>query len=241
MTVMTREDMLRELELLPVWQLREPLLPQMPLPISLPIPLEVAPLKETAVENDSADVLPIVVNKLEPIDANEVAVPEGSIIEEATVAVALFAEELITQETQQVEQRAFNHIASEDGAWIFVLPNDPLQADEALLMHNICKAMHIVVKPAVLVESLITLIHAAQPKILIAMGEATAQAILQSTETITSMRGKLHQSNGVPLVVTYDLTCLLQNRSDKAKAWDDLRLAMTALKTLNCKLLKFSD
>lgn len=225
MTLMTREDVLRELELLPVWQLREPLPSQMPLPSTL----EDIPLKIAAVENDSADVPLIVVNKLEPIDINEVAVPEVSIIEEATIAVALVAEELITQETQQVEHLAFNHIASEDGAWIFVLPHAPLHADEALLMHNICKAMRIVVKPAVQVESLITLIQAAQPKILIAMGEATAQAILQSTETLTSMRGKLHQSNGVPLVVTYDLTCLLQNRSDKAKAWDDLRLAMTAL------------
>ena len=225
MTLMTREDVLRELELLPVWQLREPLPSQM----SLPSTLEDIPLKIAAVENDSADVPLIVVNKLEPIDTNEVAVPEVSIIEEATIAVALVAEELITQETQQVEHLAFNHIASEDGAWIFVLPHAPLHADETLLMHNICKAMRIVVKPAVLVESLITLIQAAQPKILIAMGEATAQAILQSTETLTSLRGKVHQSNGVPLVVTYDLTCLLQNRSDKAKAWDDLRLAMTAL------------
>jgi DNA polymerase len=225
MTLMTREDVLRELELLPVWQLREPLPSQM----SLPSTLEDIPLKIAAVENDSADVPLIVVNKLEPIDTNEVAVPEVSIIEEATIAVALVAEELITQETQQVEHLAFNHIASEDGAWIFVLPHAPLHADEALLMRNICKAMRIVVKPAVLVESLITLIQAAQPKILIAMGEATAQAILQSTETLTSLRGKVHQSNGVPLVVTYDLTCLLQNRSDKAKAWDDLRLAMTAL------------
>jgi DNA polymerase len=225
MTLMTREDVLRELELLPVWQLREPLPSQMPLPSAL----EDIPLKVTAVENDSADVLPIVVNKLEPIDTNEVAVPEVSIIEEATIAVALVVEELITQETQQVEHLAFNHIASEDGAWIFVLPNAPLQADEALLMHNICKAMRIVVKPAMQIESLVDEMQIAQPKMMVVMGEATAQVILQSTEDLTSLRSKLHQFNGVTLVVTYDLATLLQNRLDKAKAWDDLRLAMSTL------------
>lgn len=233
MTVMTREDMLRELELLPVWQLREPL-PSAMLSSTPSRPLAIVQQEAAIAEHHSADVISMVVTKLESVDIQALEIPEVSVkgveVEEIEIiTTASAAATLMTQETQAFEPLTFNHIASEDGVWLFILPQATPHADEALLMHNICKAMRIVVKPAIQIESLVDEMQIAQPKMMVVMGEAIAQAILQSTEDLTSLRSKLHQFNGVTLVVTYDLATLLQNRLDKAKAWDDLRLAMSTL------------
>lgn len=64
-----------------------------------------------------------------------------------------------------------------------------------------------------------------QPKVILAMGRFAAQTLLGSDATIASLRGKVHQYAGVPLVVTYHPAYLLRNLPDKAKAWADLQLA----------------
>ena len=64
-----------------------------------------------------------------------------------------------------------------------------------------------------------------QPKLILAMGRFAAQALLGSDATIASLRGKVHQYAGVPLVVTYHPAYLLRNLPDKSKAWADLLFA----------------
>ena len=65
-----------------------------------------------------------------------------------------------------------------------------------------------------------------QPKIILAMGRFAVQSLLQSTEPIGKLRGRVHQAHGVPVVVTYHPVYLLRNPADKAKAWADLLLAL---------------
>ncbi len=65
-----------------------------------------------------------------------------------------------------------------------------------------------------------------QPKIILAMGRFAVQSLLQSTEPIGKLRGRVHQAHGVPVVVTYHPAYLLRNPADKAKAWADLLLAL---------------
>ena len=65
-----------------------------------------------------------------------------------------------------------------------------------------------------------------QPRIILAMGRFAVQALLQSQEPIGKLRGRVHDYQGVPLVVTYHPAYLLRNLPDKAKAWADLCLAM---------------
>jgi DNA polymerase len=65
-----------------------------------------------------------------------------------------------------------------------------------------------------------------QPKIILAMGRFAIQTLLQSTEPVGRLRGRVHQYQGVPVVVTYHPAYLLRNLPDKAKAWADLCLAM---------------
>jgi uracil-DNA glycosylase family 4 len=64
-----------------------------------------------------------------------------------------------------------------------------------------------------------------QPKLIIAMGRFAAQTLLNTEASIASMRGKVHQFSGVPLIVTYHPAYLLRNLPDKAKAWEDLLFA----------------
>ncbi len=68
-----------------------------------------------------------------------------------------------------------------------------------------------------------------QPKIILAMGRFAVQSLLQTTEPIGRLRGRVHRYNDVPLVVTYHPAYLLRNLPDKAKAWADLVLAQSVL------------
>ncbi|HJV96722.1 MAG TPA: uracil-DNA glycosylase, partial [Albitalea sp.] len=65
-----------------------------------------------------------------------------------------------------------------------------------------------------------------QPKIILAMGRFAVQSLLRSTEPIGRLRGRVHHYHGVPLIVTYHPAYLLRNPEDKARAWDDLCLAV---------------
>jgi uracil-DNA glycosylase family 4 len=76
---------------------------------------------------------------------------------------------------------------------------------------------------------LIRQIALVQPRIILAMGRFAVQSLLRSTEPIGRLRGRVHQYQGVPLVVTYHPAYLLRNPEDKARAWDDLCLAREAL------------
>ena len=65
-----------------------------------------------------------------------------------------------------------------------------------------------------------------QPRIILAMGRFAVQQLLGSSEPIGRLRGRVHRYQGVPLVVTYHPAYLLRNLTDKARAWEDLCLAV---------------
>ena len=68
-----------------------------------------------------------------------------------------------------------------------------------------------------------------QPKIILAMGRFAVHTLLSTDEPIGRLRGRVHQYQGVPVVVTYHPAYLLRNLPDKAKAWADLCLAQGVL------------
>lgn len=71
-----------------------------------------------------------------------------------------------------------------------------------------------------------------QPKLIIALGKVAAQNLLHTDATIASLRGKLHEYHGIPLIVTYHPAYLLRALADKAKAWEDLCFARSTMQTL---------
>lgn len=69
-----------------------------------------------------------------------------------------------------------------------------------------------------------------QPKVIVALGKTAATALLQTGDaTLGSLRGTLHDYHGIPLIVTYHPAYLLRSPMEKAKAWQDLCLAVQTL------------
>jgi|SRR5581483_5746696 len=64
-----------------------------------------------------------------------------------------------------------------------------------------------------------------QPKLIIALGKTAASNLLETEASIAGLRGRTHDFEGVPLLVTYHPAYLLRNLPDKAKAWEDLCMA----------------
>lgn len=61
-----------------------------------------------------------------------------------------------------------------------------------------------------------------RPRLILALGRFAAQTLLGTEASIASLRGRVFQYHGVPLVVSYHPAYLLRNLPDKAKAWEDL-------------------
>ncbi len=79
-----------------------------------------------------------------------------------------------------------------------------------------------------------------QPKLIIALGEATAR-LLGHHAALSDLRGKVHDyrassSDGlvksIPLIITYHPAYLLHNPLQKSEAWDDLCLAVATMQGL---------
>ncbi|MDO9636324.1 MAG: uracil-DNA glycosylase [Thiobacillus sp.] len=79
---------------------------------------------------------------------------------------------------------------------------------------------------------LLAQIELIRPKVIVALGRFAAQTLLQTDEAIARLRGRVHQYQGVPLIVTYHPAYLLRNLPDKARAWEDLCLARRTYATL---------
>ena len=182
--MMTREDMLRELELLPVWQLRAPVQSQ-------PQPREAAPI--------------------------QVIEPAQTLIEAPSV------------------EAAFSLTVSSDKKWAFIMPASPdLSTSQActgiiessgMLFSNILQALKIEKTNKTSLTNLADI----EAKVIIAMGETVAQALFNSTQSIETLRGKVHTFENIPLIVTYHPHDILLNLANKAKTWDDLCMAMKIL------------
>lgn len=64
-----------------------------------------------------------------------------------------------------------------------------------------------------------------KPRIILAVGRIAAQNLLASDDPVGRMRGRAHELDGIPLVVTYHPAYLLRSPSQKNKSWQDLCLA----------------
>ena len=75
-----------------------------------------------------------------------------------------------------------------------------------------------------------------QPKLIVLLGRAAMHAVLNEDSALGASRGKLFEyrdgSLVVPVIVTYHPAYLLRNLPDKAKAWEDLCLARRTMRQL---------
>ena len=68
------------------------------------------------------------------------------------------------------------------------------------------------------------------PRIILALGRVAARHLLQVDTPIGRLRGRAHRyREDIPLVVTWHPAYLLRQPGQKAKAWQDLQLAMSLM------------
>jgi DNA polymerase len=64
-----------------------------------------------------------------------------------------------------------------------------------------------------------------KPSVILAMGGTAAQTLLNTKQSLGSLRNLVHRFRGIPLIVTYHPAALLRNPNWKKPTWDDVRIA----------------
>ena len=70
---------------------------------------------------------------------------------------------------------------------------------------------------------LIKQIQVIRPRLICALGTFAAQTLLKTEEKISSLRGKFHEYQGIPLMPTYHPAYLLRNPNRKREVWEDMK------------------
>ncbi|GIW80644.1 MAG: hypothetical protein KatS3mg105_2451 [Gemmatales bacterium] len=69
------------------------------------------------------------------------------------------------------------------------------------------------------------------PKFICALGTSAAQSLLQTTQSLGQLRGRFHDFQGIPVMVTYHPAYLLPHRNPgkKKDVWEDMKKLMAAM------------
>jgi DNA polymerase len=73
---------------------------------------------------------------------------------------------------------------------------------------------------------LLSQINLVKPRIIVTLGRFASQTILNTDLATGKLRGTVHYSGTIPVIVTYHPAYLLRNPSAKKDVWQDLQLAM---------------
>jgi uracil-DNA glycosylase family 4 len=78
---------------------------------------------------------------------------------------------------------------------------------------------------------LVEQINIIQPKVLVALGAVAVQGLLGIRSSMRELRGRWHDYNETPLMITYHPAYLLRNQmpSEKRKVWEDMLLVLERL------------
>ncbi|WP_411886157.1 uracil-DNA glycosylase family protein [Polaromonas sp. YR568] len=182
-----------------------------------------------------------------PVAAPQAEAREAAAPTQSSGAWSMGAAQALYAEAAHAEGARWLVLAETPAAALQREPFNPFEGEAGKLLDNMLRAARlnkagvVLLAPlvrgaasgvgAALPEALPALLASAQPDVVLVMGRLAAQALLQSSEPFGKLRGQVHGLHGAQTVVTYDATYLLRNPSDKAKAWDDLCLAMSRVAT----------
>ena len=216
---LTREDMLRELELLPVWRLNGTLeAKQEAADATVAPPIE--PVVEVMAEIKEEPTQALATQDLET-QAPEIQAPA--------------LPDIANMDWAELKQFVVG-TGDQNAEWVFV-GDVPTDGDAGVLLDKMLIAIQLQRGKNVYLTQLsepdyfkrqIALI---QPKLIVAFGEKAAQTLLVSNEPLDALRGKVNQYQGISFVVSYAPSHLLEHTQDKAKAWADLCLARSTMET----------
>jgi len=68
-----------------------------------------------------------------------------------------------------------------------------------------------------------------KPQVILAMGGTAAQTLLNTKQSLGTLRNQIHRFRGIPVIVTYHPAALLRNPHWKKPTWDDVRIARRLL------------
>lgn len=71
-----------------------------------------------------------------------------------------------------------------------------------------------------------------KPKLICALGRIAAQAVLKTTTPLGKLRGRWHQFEGVPTLITYHPAALLRFASYKKDTWEDMKMLKAKYESL---------
>ncbi|MBM4078821.1 MAG: uracil-DNA glycosylase [Planctomycetes bacterium] len=71
-----------------------------------------------------------------------------------------------------------------------------------------------------------------RPKLICALGATASQAVLQTKQGITALRGHVHRFGDIPVIPTFHPSYLLRSPDAKVYAWEDLQKVRDMLKEL---------
>lgn len=63
-----------------------------------------------------------------------------------------------------------------------------------------------------------------KPRFIICLGRISAQWLLKTNDSLTTLRSKVHEYCGAKLIVTYHPAALLRNPNWKRPAWEDMKM-----------------
>ena len=66
-----------------------------------------------------------------------------------------------------------------------------------------------------------------KPRLILILGRVAVRRLLQKEDALGKLRGKIHEYQNIPVVITYHPAYLLRSPSEKAKAWEDLQFALS--------------
>ena len=78
-------------------------------------------------------------------------------------------------------------------------------------------------------------IRSIQPKVVVTMGQLASQVLLNSTDSITTLRGRFHDYSGIQLMPTFHPATLILKPAEKRTVWGDLQQVMNELGLKNAK------
>ena len=72
-------------------------------------------------------------------------------------------------------------------------------------------------------------IQLVRPRILVALGRYAASTLLRTQQSLASLRGRVHDYQGTPVVVTYHPSALLRYPQYKKPTWEDMQFVLKLL------------
>jgi len=264
---LARDDMLNELELLPVWQQR---VLNKPAEITKVVEKVASPAIE-AVAVGASEIVPELPQDIIEIATTEVAGEidqgpdrSGPIMQMDWQSLQSCVSECTACSLAQTRTQTVFGVGDPNADWLIIgeapgaeedRKGEPFVGQAGKLLDNMLAAIQLKRGSNVYIANVLKCrppenrdphgeeviqcdpflkrqVELIKPKLILALGKFAAQSLLASDNTIASMRGKLHDYHGVPVIVTYHPAYLLRNLPDKARAWEDLCLARKTMANL---------